>query len=256
MMRDIGLFTEKELEKALTETILSLTVPFSVQSVTFPIGILLGGQSGAGKTTLHGILKEQYGHNVIVINGDEYRSAHPHFAELDERYGIDSVEHTARWASAMAEALIDRLSAAGYNLIVEGTLRTSEVPLKTARFLRERGYAVSIAIMAVKPEISLVSCQIRYEMMRLSGTTPRATDPAYHDKIVHDIVDNLAVLEASGLFDGIYLYDRFERCLFPNGGSENCASEALRSALFGVWSEEELGHLKNLKEKLENLQSS
>ena len=38
-----------------------------------PYAYLLGGQSGAGKTLLHEILKEKSGTNTIVINGDEYR---------------------------------------------------------------------------------------------------------------------------------------------------------------------------------------
>lgn len=91
----------------------------------------------------------------------------------------------------MTEALTDSLSRIGYNLIIEGTLRTAEVPLKTAELLRQRGYGVSLALMAVKPEISLVSCQIRYEEMRVAGTTPRATDPAHHNKIIDQIVSNL-----------------------------------------------------------------
>lgn len=62
--------------------------------------------------------------------------------------------------------------------------------------------------MAVKPEISLVSCQLRYEQMRLAGTMPRATDPVHHRKIVDQIVRNLAVLEDSGMFDQIHLYNR------------------------------------------------
>lgn len=41
---------------------------------------------------------------------------------------------------AMAEALIDRLSNERYNFIIEGTLRTSSAPLRTARLLRGRGY--------------------------------------------------------------------------------------------------------------------
>ena len=44
--------------------------------------------------------------------------------------------------------------------------------------------------------------------MRILGTTPRATDPAHHNKIIDQIVANLTVLEESELFDGIALYNR------------------------------------------------
>ena len=139
-------------------------------------------------------------------------------------------------------------------VVIEGTLRTSQVPLATATLLRERGYDVSLALMAVKPEISLVSCQLRYEQMRLAGTTPRATDPAHHRKIVDQIVRNLAVLEDSGMFDQIHLYNRSRERLYPQEGLAMTASQALEEALFGGWSEEELKHYASLKVELERLQ--
>lgn len=108
--------------------------------------------------------------------------------------------------------------------------------------------------MAVKPEISLVSCQLRYEQMRLAGTTPRATDPAHHRKIVDQIVRNLAVLEDSGMFDQIYLYNRSRERLYPQEGLAVTASQMLEEALFGSWSEEEFKHYASLKAELDRLQ--
>ena len=221
-----------------------------------PKAFLLGGQSGAGKTTLHKVCRELLGQNVIVINGDEYRRLHPRFQEIQAQFGTDAPAHTARWAGEMTEALIEAFSAQGYHLIIEGTLRTSEVPLKTGRALVDRGYAVSLAVMAVKPEISLLSCQIRYELMRLAGTTPRATDPAHHNQIVHDIVDNLAVLEESGLFESIFLYNRAQECLYPIESDDRSASEVLRAILFGVWTTEEERHYETLRAQLRELSSS
>lgn len=155
----------------------------------------------------------------------------------------------------MTEALIDSLSRIEYNLVIEGTLRTAEVPLKTAELLRQRSYGVSLALMAVKPEISLVSCQIRYEEIRVAGTTPRATDPAHHNKIIDQIVSNLGVLEASGMFDEIALYDRSQTRLFPREGAGDSAEEALRTILFGPWTPEERRHYNELKAKLNYLKT-
>ena len=217
-----------------------------------PQAELLGGQSGAGKTRLHDLLKVEFNQNAIVINGDEYRRAHPNFSRIQQRYGVDAPAHTAKWAGQMTEALIDALSAQGYNLVIEGTLRTSDVPLRTAALLHGRGYSVSLAVMAVKPEMSLVSCQIRYEMMRIAGTAPRATDPAHHDKIVHDIVDNLEVLEQSGVFDAVRLFNRAGECLYPND-VYGAAAQTLKDVLFGPWTEEERGHFEFLQQKLAEL---
>lgn len=247
--------TQEEFRRARKKIVEKLLVPSALRPVDSPTAFLLGGQSGAGKTTLHGVLRDRLDDNVIVINGDEYRAKHPRYREFDREYGPESVNHTAEWAGRMTEELIDTLSRKGYNLIIEGTLRTAEVPTKTATLLRERGYAVSLALMAVKPEISLISCQIRYEEMRIAGTVPRATDPAHHNKIVHDIVGNLAVLERSGLFDEVFLYNRARACLFPREGERRPASEVLHEALFGGWTDEERQHKEALELRLARLRA-
>ena len=252
---DTGSYTPQEFAAARDLIFKSLIAPMNVGAATGrPKAFLLGGQSGAGKTTLHEIIKRQIGSNIVVINGDEYRSSHPRYRELDRLYGIDSVKYTAPWAGAMTEALIEALSKAHYNLIVEGTLRTAEVPTKTATLLTSRGYSVSLALMTVKPEISLISCQMRYEEMRIAGTIPRATDPAHHAKIVEAIVSNIEQLEQSDLFDSIELYNRSERRLYSSKSNSGKASDAMRSTLFGEWADEERTHYQCLKRRLEELQ--
>ncbi len=247
-------YTEQDFDAAFWDLVRKLVVGCTPVEDGHPVAYLLGGQSGAGKTALHVILKELHCNNVVVINGDTFRKFHPHFRELEQRYGKESVDHTAAWAGKMTETLVDYFSSLSYNLVIEGTLRTSEVPLASATLLRERGYDVSLALMAVKPEISLVSCQLRYEQMRIAGTTPRATDPAHHRKIVDQIVSNLAVLEESGMFDGIYLYNRDRVRLYPQDGLDLPASQVLEDVLFGNWTEAELAHYRALKSELEELQ--
>lgn len=248
-------YTSRQFQSAFSDFAKKLLVnPALAPSQETRKAYLLGGQSGAGKTTLHKVLYEELAQNVIVVNGDEYRRAHPNFQAIQQRYGLDAPAHTAKWSGQMTEALVDAFSEQGYNLVIEGTLRTSDVPLRTAALLRERGYSVGLAVMAVKPEISLISCQIRYEMMRLAGTTPRATDPAHHDKIVHDLVENMAALEQSGAFDGIRVFNRAAECLYPASGAAS-ASEVLATTLFGDWTAEEQSHLVHLQRKLESLKA-
>ena len=248
-------YAEKDFLKALGLIVANAGKSAEISPVAHPGAVLLGGQSGAGKTTLHKVFIDRFKKNAVVINGDSYRSLHPLYREFDRKYGPESVNYTAAWAGRMTEAVIDALSDMGYNLIIEGTLRTSEVPLKTATLLRSRGYRVSLALMAVKPEISLLSCQIRYEEMRIVGTVPRATDPAHHNKIIRDIADNLAVLDESGLFDGIFLYNRARTCLFPREGDGRPVDEVLREVLFGAWTEEERLHKEALEIRLAQLRT-
>lgn len=252
-LSELDTYTDAEFASAFERTLKSLITPDAICTHTNPRAVLLGGQSGAGKTTLHKIFSFQFDGDVVIVNGDAFRASHPNFAQLNAAYGKDAVSHTAAWSGKMTETLIDALSKLGYNLIIEGTLRTSSVPKKTAELLRSRGYDVSLALMAVKPELSLVSCQLRYEEMRLAGTTPRATDPEHHRKIVDDIVGNLKTLETSGLFSEVYLYTRSEECLYPREGEGRSASEVLQDTLFGAWSDTEKAHLAFLEQRLEEL---
>lgn len=251
-----GSFDEHEFTRALQTITSRLLNESTCIPALYPRAFLLGGQSGAGKTTLHTLCMKEFPEDGISINGDEYRGEHPRFAELDARFGKEAVAHTAAWAGKMTEALIEQFSMIGYNLVIEGTLRTSQAPLATARLLRSRGYAVSLALMAVKPEISLISCDIRYEVMRLAGEVPRAADPAHHSAIVADIADNLATLEESGLFDEVRLYARSGALLFSTSESEGSAADALRAILFGSWTPEETRHYEFLKEHLAALRAS
>lgn len=250
-MESLERYSDEEFHGELQKVVSALVIGACLAPSDNPQAVLLGGQSGVGKTTLHNVFRNALDGNVIVVNGDEYRSFHPRYKQLCAQYGIDAPAHTAAWAGQMVEAVIDALSVMGYNLVIEGTLRTSDVPLRTAALLRGRGYGVSLALMAVKPEISLVSCQLRYEQMRIAGTEPRAVDPAHHLLIVENIVDNLKVLENSGMFDSIDLYSRSERCLFSSADGEGRASDALRDILFGDWTEEERKHQAYLEQRLE-----
>lgn len=99
---------------------------------------LTGGQPGAGKSLINDILTTK-NKNLITINGDEFRTYHPKYEKLIKEYGNDSVLHTQKFAGEMTEALIDKLSDNKYGLIIEGTLRTSEIPLKTKNLLEGKG---------------------------------------------------------------------------------------------------------------------
>ena len=117
MTADFSRFTAEEFSAAFGYVVNELVKPLMLTPVEKPVAILLGGQSGAGKTYLHTIFRERLAKNVIVINGDEYRRMHPHYNELQETYGKDAVSHTAAWAGAMVEHLINALSKSSYNLI-------------------------------------------------------------------------------------------------------------------------------------------
>lgn len=241
-------FSETEFQKALQRTIRALTRGKTIPNQ--PKAILLGGQSGAGKTTIHRIKQKELQGNIIIIDGDSYRSQHPNYLSLQDKYGKYSVDYTKGFSGKMVEHLVDELSTQGYHLLIEGTLRTTQVPRQTAQLLRSKGCQVSLAVIGTKPELSYLSTLIRYE--ELYAIDPNQAK-ANQKKIVENLVDNLRELQNDKIFDHIQIYQRDRTCIYDSETDEGPATEVLQNCLFGKWSKVEEEMMKVGEEKLANL---
>lgn len=249
---DLAEFSQAHFDLALRRTLRSLTRGKTISPS--PKAILLGGQSGAGKTTIHCIKQKEFQGNIIVIDGDSYRSQQPNYLALQDKYGKDSVDYTKEFAGKMVERLVDELSKQGYHLLIEGTLRTTEVPRKTAQQLQLRGYQVSLTLIATKPELSYLSTLIRYEeLFAIDPSQARATPKDHHDSIVEHLVDNLKELESDKLFYQIQIYQRDRNCVFDSKTDEGSATIILQECLFGKWSKVEKEMLKLGQARLKEL---
>ena len=194
--------------------------------VSKPYATILGGQPGAGKSFLHNkALSED--NNIILINGDDYRKYHPNFKAIDKTFSKDSPKYTQTFANTVVERLISDLSDGKFNLSIEGTLRTAEVPLKTCRILKEKGYIVELSVMAVSKELSWQGTISRYKEMESLGMIPRTTSRENHDYIVKVIPENLHEIFRSGEFHRITLYDRALNCLYDSKITPDLSPQAI-----------------------------
>ena len=247
-------FSETHFQLALNRMIRSLTRGKTPSK--HPRAILLGGQSGAGKTTLHRIKQKEFQGNIVIIDGDSYRYLHPNYLALQREYGKESVNYTKWFAGKMVEHLVCVLGKQGYHLLIEGTLRTTEVPRKTARLLKSYGYKVSLALIATKPELSYLSTLIRYEeLYAVDPNKARATSKAYHDNIVRHLVGNLQELEDEKQFDQIQIYQRDKQCVYDSYKDKNRAAAVLQACLFGKWHTIEKEMMRLGKEQLHLLRA-
>ena len=105
-----------------------------------PIAFILGGQPASGKSGLaKAILRQFPDKDFLFVNGDIYREFHPEAGELikyPQRYSAE----TQIFSNFFTEALIQEAITYKYNIIVEGTMRNPEVPLRTALAFRENGF--------------------------------------------------------------------------------------------------------------------
>lgn len=232
-------------ENIIYERVTNLLTP-----VDNPVAYILGGQPGAGKSTLQRfILKKDT--NVAIINADEFRVYHPHYDEIQEEQGEKSADYTQPFINQITERLIDDLSKEKYNLIIEGTLRSAKVPMTTCEILKNRGYRVELHIICVKPEISYHSTILRYENSLKLGEWARATTKSNHDRVVENICANVDYIYSSGRFDIIKLFNRYHKIDFFNNPSEE-----MRRILFSDYSEIELKELYDIVKENVNLKKA
>ena len=240
-------YTNEELELAFQKILKMYTSSYSPSKN--PKVFLLGGQPGAGKSGLENMinLKDEY----ISISGDDYREYHPRFREINLEYGKEASKYTQQWSSQITEKLIEKLAKEKYNLIIEGTLRTAQLPLKEADRFKKLGYEVELHVLAVKPEKSYLGTLLRYEEMIKWGKIPRMTPKEHHDLVVKNIGDNLEIIYNSKAFDNIKLFDRENNLLYNYKENYDINPKNILENEFN--SEWKLEEIKNFREKWENL---
>lgn len=179
------MYTEKEYKNSYKQ--IKRTLLNQKYKENYPLATLIGGQPGSGKSELTKYIKSQ-NNNTITIDGDYIREFHPHLEEIVKEYGKDYPKITQPFVNRTVEQLIDELSKDKYNLIIEGTLRDINVPIKTARMLDERDYLVELYVIATSKDISWKSTIERGDKM---DENPRYVDKAHHDKIAESLPETV-----------------------------------------------------------------
>ena len=81
----------------------------------------------------------------------------------------------------MTGRVIDQALKEGYNIVVEGTFRTPETPIKTLNDMQQHGYQTAVYLQTAPSEVSWQGTLERYDEMVKAGETPRATPKEHHD---------------------------------------------------------------------------
>jgi len=240
-------YTDEEFQKAFQQILKFYKSRYSSQEN--PKAFLLGGQPGAGKSALENMINIE--NKYVSISGDDYRKFHPLYDKLNKIYGKDASKYTQKWSGEMVEHLLKEARKEKWNVILEGTLRKAELPIREAKDFKENGYSVELYVVVVKPEKSYLATLQRYEEMIVRCRIPRMTPKEHHDLVVNDIGDNLEIIYNSKAFDNIKLFDRENNLLYNYRENLDISPKnILEKEFYREWKIEEI---KNLKEKWENL---
>lgn len=197
-----------------------------------PFGSVLGGQPGAAKSVLSKVILDE-NPNIIVVNGDEFRPWFPDYETVQKEQGKDSVKATAQFAGKVTEAIIKRALNEHYNIVVEGTFRTAETPVKTLNYLKKHGYKTAVYIKTCDAEISWERCNERYQTGLKNGEgKERYTHKEHHDLVVSLLPENADLVFKSGAADRFVVIGDDKKCLYDsNKTPDEMPSFAIKKAL-------------------------
>ena len=197
---------QNEIDSIFINTILPQIIG-NILPQTNKEAFILGGQPGSGKSALVvEILKTNK--NTVFINGDDLRSYHPKYYSYLRENDVEAADLTQAVCNFWVEELIKECIKRNLNIIVEGTMRTKNVPLSTAKILKEAGYSVNLVVVSTPYELSLLSLEYRYQELKKLGGFARYTKKSSHDEAYQNIESTLVELSNDGLFNKFYVYQR------------------------------------------------
>ena len=194
-----------------------------------PTVVILGGQPGSGKSSLIKATKKEFPNSVVEIIGDDLRAFHPKVDELTSQNDKTSALYTGIDAGKWVEKAIEEAKKLRVNVLLEGTMRNSDVVAKTALGFREAGYTVEVKALAVHFEVSELGILIRYEGQVLENGYGRMTVEKSHQASFEGQPKTIERIEREQLADKISIYNRDSRELYSNELKD------------GSWSREPIG---------------
>lgn len=194
-----------------------------------PIAILLGGQSACGKSTLLSAVKVDHPERAFLsINGDLYRTFHPEHNKLiqdAQRYSSE----TQIFSNVFTEKLIDEAIKRNCNIIVEGTMRNPDVPMRTSQYLKDAGYKVEVYAIAAPAAITQLGIYNRFQEEINSKGVGRLAELSIHDSAINGLSKSLDTLYSQKAVDKISIHsylakERIKDFTLKEDGSWNCKS--------------------------------
>lgn len=189
--RDI--ITEKNTSKSMTDA---------------PRLIILGGQPGSGKSSAIELIESEYNKNVVAINGDDFKPLYPDYNLKMQHSSEKTSIEVQPYSNHVVNALKAEYSDKKYNLIIEGTMRTSDIPLSTVSEMKAKGYKAEAYVVAANYYASRTGCLLRMETDKFNTGIGRPVPVDSHDAAYANIPATIKTLVDSGMLDNLKVLTR------------------------------------------------
>ncbi len=201
-----------------------------------PISIIVGGQTGAGKSGILGYSTKMFNKdNVIIINSDEIKPFHPKSEEIAKLYPDLYTKITDQESNTWTSRLFEELRREKYNIIFEGTMKNNRIADESITELKKLGYTVVVRGIAVCDLESRISILERYEGQVDTKGWGRLVVPEHHNQTYVGMPQTIEYIEQNGMYDVLEIYARGEEPSEPilvysnhNRNSKEQIQEALK----------------------------
>ena len=196
--------------KELTQQSIQLAT-FGKTPVKNPICVLVGGQSGAGKSGLIAHSKKMFPDgNVITIEDDDERPFYPNEKELAQLHPDLYYKVTDIYTQPAVREKFEYLIKKGYNVVFHQTFGGQRIADDGIVKLIEAGYSIVVNALAVSGEKSLHSMILRgLGQIEYKGHY-RPVTTRDHDRTFNGMPNTLDYIEKMGRFDVIQVFKRGE----------------------------------------------
>jgi hypothetical protein len=189
-----------------------------VQSSARPVAIIFGGQPGSGKSAALDLAADDLAQRggAVQIIGDDLRVFHPDNARLMREDDKIAAFYTGPDSGRWVEKAIGYAKEQRFNIIIEGTMRDSNVVAATMTGLRAAGYEIDARALAVPFRLSEQGIYQRYENQKADRGEGRMTAPEAHLAAYDGLPLTLARIESEKLADRVTIYRRGAVAIYEN----------------------------------------
>lgn len=206
-IKELYFLSNEEIE-AITKEIIKVMAADVLPSKQ-PLAVVVGGQSGSGKTSLiHYTEQISSKREFIEIDNDYFRSFHPKNEEIKDNYPDYYVTATDQLGLGVTPAVIDYFREHKYNIILHQTLKNNRVVDDAITKFIEAGYLVGVRAFAVPYFESKMSqierCEGQLEELHFCRHVAKAD----HDAAIEGLPKTIEYIEQSGKYDFLEIYKR------------------------------------------------
>lgn len=170
--------------------------------------VIVGGQSGAGKSRLLRTTEKEFNNNAVIVNFDELRKLHPNYTIVNPNYPEWTHRILHPDTEEVKNKVLDSVMKDGYDVIYEGALRNTAGFIEFAKKFQENDYDIKMKIMSVPQLESYGSTFFRYAIDLMSNQTPRWVEKSAHDGSYDGVIKTTQEFINENLVSDISVYVR------------------------------------------------